>query len=162
MKVGAVIVLFGVALLAHLYFSGQLQIVDGSIIYVAPPSHEEEYGHDGHEHGHSFCQTARRCAAQIAEQHQQLIGPSADDRPELRAVRAEGVQVLYDYYMLLTKAEFELGIPPPDEWLEGNKADYCVDELNWPMTDLGVIVVMRFYGSDKALLGQVHIDECVR
>jgi hypothetical protein len=64
--------------------------------------------------------------------------------------------------MPLSKDEFELAVPPPDEWLKGNKDSFCADELNWPMTDRGVVSVMRFYGSDETLLGEVRIDKCPR
>ncbi|MDX2413004.1 MAG: hypothetical protein QNK34_13685 [Woeseiaceae bacterium] len=160
MKVLAVIILFLTMIAGYMYATGQLRISDGSVVYVAPPSHEDEYGHRGHEHERSYCRTALRCAAAIAEEHQELIGPN-DDRPELRAVRADGVQVVYDYYLPLTKDEFETAISPPDQWLQGNKDDYCADELNRPMTELGVITIMRFYGSDKLLLGQVRVDRCI-
>tara|TARA_R110000782_G_scaffold141239_3_gene233997 strand:+ start:853 stop:1338 length:486 start_codon:yes stop_codon:yes gene_type:complete len=159
MKVLLVIALIGVALIAQMYFAGQLQVVAGSISYVAPPDQDDEIGHVGHQHNYSFCQTALQCAAETAKENQKMIGPR-EDRPELQSVRAEGAEVIYDYYLPRTKSQFESAIPPPDQWLQGNRDEFCADELNWPMTELGMITVMRFHGIDNVLLGEVRIGTC--
>jgi hypothetical protein len=161
MRTFVVFAFLGAIVLAYMFGTGQLRIEDGLLLYEAPPSHEDEYGHSGHEHDASYCMTAKLCATEIAQHDQDRVG-SVENGVELRSVKAEGAQVIYEYRMSLSKDEFESAVPPPDEWLKGNKDSFCADELNWPMTDRGVVTVMRFYGSDETLLGEVRIDKCPR
>ena len=159
MRKVAVIVFLGVVILVYLFVSGQLQIEGGQFHYASPPSHEERFRHSGHKHDLSYCTTTLVCASGLAAHDQKRVG-SVEYGQELRSVRAEGVQVIYEYNMPLTKKEFESAIPPPDKWLQKVRDAYCADELNWPMTDLGVVIVMRFFGGDNSSLGEVRIDGC--
>ncbi len=73
-----------------MYYTGQIRIErDWLVTYVPPPSHEEEYGHSGHDHDASYCMTATLCAADLALHHQERVG-SIVNGSELRAVSAVG------------------------------------------------------------------------
>lgn len=161
MKSFVLIVLFLAILMAYMFGTGQLRIENGLLLYQAPPSHDQEFGHSGQDHDASYCMTVNLCATEIAQRDQHRVG-SIENGLELRSVSAERTQVIYEYRMSLSKDEFESAVPPPDEWLKENKDSFCADMLNRPMTDRGVVTIMRFYGSDESLLGEVRIDKCPR
>jgi hypothetical protein len=161
MRILAVIACLVALVLGYMFATGQLRIEDGLLLYEAPPRHEDQHGHSGHEHDASFCMTAARCAADIALHHQERVG-TVENGSELLSVRSEGVQVIYDYRLPLTETEFQSADPPPGVWLRQNQDSFCADELNRPMIQLGVVIVMRFRGSDESLLGEVRIERCPR
>ena len=161
MKGIAILILILAAIGGIMYATGQLAFEDGRVVYVPPPAHEDEHGHSGSEHGLSYCQTATQCAREIAQEHQARVGIK-ENGTELVAVRASDTQVVYEYAVPMTGTEFQRASPPPDTWFSQMRKDFCADPLNWPMTDLGVVTVMRFEGSDGSHLGEVRIEECDR
>ncbi len=161
MKAFVVILVALAATAAYLVSTGQIQVKDGELVYVAPPSHEERHGHSSAEHRFSYCATIEHCAGEVAEEHQSLVN-TEENGALLRSVVADGPKVIYDYSLAMSEADFQRSLPPPDEWFAQMHEDFCVDEMNWPMTDMGVITVMRFHGSDEAFLGEVRIEECIR